>query len=272
VNRYATAPRRAIGCCFDVTLDDAWLGGYLDELFAALPRADRADTTITVDGERGDYRLAIGDDTVLDDSEPFTVVNRLVQRLNTLATASPGFVCAHASGVERNGAAYVFPAHMESGKTTLAAGLVRAGFDYLTDEAVAFDPVTSLIEPYPKPLSLDPGSWSLFPEAEPDPALRHGAALDQWQVPVAALRAGAIGGPCPARFVVFPVYRAGATTEFVAMTRGEALVELARNTFAFNEQGRFALDALARVVRVAECGRLTVGSLDDAVARIEDLG
>ena len=272
MSTYTTVPRRAIGCCFAVELDDAELGAYLDGLFAALPRVDRADTTIGLTGARGCYTLAIGDETVLDDAELFAVVNRLVQRLNALATASPGFVCAHASGVARDGAAYVFPAHMESGKTTLAAGLVRAGFDYLTDEAVAFDPATALIEPYPKPLSLDPGSWPLFPEAEPDPALRHGAALDQWQVPVATLRADAIGTPCPARFVVFPEYRADAVTEFVPMTRGEALVELARNTFAFNEQGRFALDALAEVVRGAECGRMTVGTLAAAIACIEELG
>ena len=44
---------------------------------------------------------------------------------------------------------------MESGKTTLTAGLVRAGFDYLSDEAVAFDWDTLDIVPYAKPLSID---------------------------------------------------------------------------------------------------------------------
>jgi hypothetical protein len=268
---HVIAPKRAIGQTFSITLDDEWLGEHLDVLLAALPRAERAEVAIVVSGEPGGYRVTFDGESVLEDTERSSVVNRLVQRLNALATASPGFVCAHASGVARDGVAYVFPAHMESGKTTLAAGLVRAGFDYLTDEAVAFDPATSLIEPYPKPLSIDRGSWPLFPEGAPDPELEHGKAPDQWQVPVARLRAGAVGSPCRARFVVFPSYREGATTELVPMTRGHALVELAKNTFAFNEQGRVALDALADVVRGAECARMSVGSLDDAVACIEGL-
>jgi hypothetical protein len=88
----------------------------------------------------------------------------------------------------------VFAGVMEAGKTTLVAGLVRAGFGYLTDEAGAIERETLLIQPYPKPLSLEPGSWPLFPELEPQADL----ATDEykayeWQVPTAAIRPGALG-------------------------------------------------------------------------------
>jgi hypothetical protein len=268
---YETIPRRALGCRLVIDVADAALGEYLEVLLAALPVCTNAETVITISVHDGRYGLAVDGTSLLADATRGEVVTRLLQQLNALATASPGFVCAHASGVARNGMGFVFPAHMESGKTTLAAGLVRAGFNYLTDEAVAFDPATGVIEPYPKPLSLDPGSWPLFPELDPGSAALDLGPLEQWQVPVAAIRPDAVAAPCRARHVIFPAYRVGADTVLEPMTRGEGLVELARNTFAFNERGREALAALALVVRAAECSRLTIGTLADAVACITDL-
>ena len=155
---------------------------------------------------------------------------------------------SHAGGVERDGVGFVFPARMESGKTTLTAGLVRTGFRYLTDEAVAFDWETGEIEPFPKPLSIDEGSWFLFPEIVPEPAPGEtGPPVTQWQVPPEAIRAGSTGGPCRARFVVFPEYEAAAETALQPMSRADAIVELAKNTFHFKDHARRALDVLAGV-------------------------
>jgi hypothetical protein len=55
------------------------------------------------------------------------------------------------------------------------------------------------------------------------------------------------------------------------VTRAEALVELAKNTFRFREHPRRALDALALVVREVECYRLCVGDLDEAVDHVAEL-
>jgi hypothetical protein len=166
----------------------------------------------------------------------------------------------------------MFPAHMESGKTTLTAGLVRAWFRYLSDEVVAFDWDTGLVEPFPKPLTVDEGSWYLFPELEPAPAPGETAPPDkQWQVPPRAIRADAVGAPCRVHYVVFPRYEPDADTVLVPMSRGDGLVELAKNTFQFNEHARRALDVLASVVRGAECYRLTVGDLDHACAVVQEL-
>jgi hypothetical protein len=161
---------------------------------------------------------------------------------------------------------------MEHGKTTLTAGLVRAGFGYLTDEAVAIDAATLNIDPYPKPLSLDPGSWSLFPELADERAGRDTLrAPDQWLIPSHAFRGDALGQPCPARFIVYPRYDATARTALEQLDRGEALVELTTNTFKFKDNARESLDVLAETIRGAECYRLTVGELHDAVSAIQSL-
>ena len=59
--------------------------------------------------------------------------------------------------------AVALPGHMEAGKTTLTAGLVRAGLGYLTDEALAFDRETLLVLPIPEAVVDRPRSLAALP-------------------------------------------------------------------------------------------------------------
>jgi hypothetical protein len=129
-----------------------------------------------------------------------------------------------------------------------------------------------MAEPYVKPLSLDPGSWSLFPEVEPR-ADGFGEEPDiyQWQVPARALRGGSIGGRCRVRVIAFPRYDKGAKTQLIPVGRAEALMELAKNTFRFCDRARSSLDTLAEVVRGAACYRLPIGDLETAVRLLADV-
>jgi hypothetical protein len=161
---------------------------------------------------------------------------------------------------------------MEAGKTTLVAALVRAGFGYLTDEAVAFGWDDHNIEPYPKPLSVDPGGWELFPELEPDFDLATDSSkVTQWQLAPSDIRSGTVGRRCAARFVVFPRYENGTETKLESMNRATALIELAKNTFAFKDQAHRALETLDAIVREVECFRLSMGDLDAACELVSGL-
>jgi hypothetical protein len=275
-------PFRALAYEFSLTIEgDDSLGPYAESLFAALPIGAGdvvewlvrpvADADTVVEGGPV-WELVIDGNRHAAVATLARLVPQLVQTLNAFAVPSWHGVACHAGGVARGDAAIVLPANMEWGKTTLTAGLVRAGFSYLTDEAVAFVPGTTTIEPFPKPLSIDRGSWFLFPELEPDaPLASDDYKLDQWQVVPAAFRSDAVGGPASARILVFPRYVEGADTALTPIGRAEALVELAKNTFAFNQKARPALDELAGIVRQVACYRLTVGALDDAVAIVERL-
>jgi hypothetical protein len=90
-------------------------------------------------------------------------------------------------------------------------------------------------------------------------------------VPPRAIRADAVGGAARAALLVFPKYVADASTHLEPISRAEALIEMAKNTFSFRDQSRRALDALAPVVRDAECARLVVGDLDEACAIVAEL-
>ena len=101
--------------------------------------------------------------------------------------------------------------------------------------------------------------------------MRKGYDCVQWQVPATAIRPEALADPCPVVAVVFPRYQAGADTALVPVGRGEALVELAKNTFRFKERGAPELDLLAELARSVECYRLTMGELDGAVDLVAGL-
>jgi hypothetical protein len=70
---------------------------------------------------------------------------------------------------------------------------------------------------------------------------------------------------------VFPKYSDGAETRLTPMRRAEATIELAKNTFRFNERPARSLDALAAAARDAECFRLAVGDLGAAVELVSEL-
>jgi hypothetical protein len=273
---YVTRTCRALEHEFRVSVESERLGAYVDDLFAAFPDGDSPEPeeySIRTAADGADrWTLAVAGEGIDSGVDVTNVLMQLMQAINQRAIDSTDALVVHAGGVERDGVGLVLPAHMESGKTTLTTGLVRAGFRYLSDEAVAFDRDTGRILPYPKPFSLDPGSWPLFPEFEPCvPGTAPGTDVVQWLVPPRAIRRDAVGGGCAARFVVFPRYEAGVATELRAFSRAEATVELARNTFAFREQSRRSLDTVAMIVSEAEVYRMAVGDLHEAVALLDEL-
>jgi hypothetical protein len=265
----------ALALDFSLAVEAEELGAHLEWLLDGFPEPEGVPTQYAVKRGADDpqaVRLVFDEEVVLHAHDSRAFVADLVQWLNQQATKPDYAVTSHAGGVERGGVACVLPAHPESGKTTLTTGLVRSGFNYLTDEAVAFDWDTGAIDPYPKPLSIDPGSQFLFPELVPPlpPGVEERDA-GQWQVPPSAIRPDAVAARCRARYVVFPRYEENETTTLAAIPRSEGLVELAKNTFHFRDHSRRALDSLARVIRDVDCYRLTVGDLDTACALIDEL-
>jgi hypothetical protein len=264
----------ALGFAFELQAHDARLCSYVERLYASFPEPGSAAHHYAVENGAADldYELRFDDDRVGDAEHPESLISTLVHDLNRRALDSSGHLILHAGGVERDGIGVVLPGEMEAGKTTLTAGLVRAGFGYLTDEGVAVDRDTLRIHPYPKPFSIDKGSWPLFPELEPDADLGTDEYKKlQWQVPPADIRADALGRPCTIALIVFPTYEEGAEMSVEPLGRAEALVELAKNTYKFDVQGAPALDVLAEIVRPASCYRLTSGDLDAAIRAVADV-
>ena len=128
------------------------------------------------------------------------------------------------------------PGTSGSGKSTLTAGLARAGLGYLTDELAALDLGSGQLLPYPKPITVKPGSFAVLPELDPDGVpefrSRRGAgrwAGEEWQVAVGGgHRARASDRPCAPRLVVScRASTAGAPTRLTPLSNTEAFLSLA---------------------------------------------
>jgi hypothetical protein len=270
--RHRSDAYRALAYRFVVRSTDERLGRYLARLFGSLHTnpgnsSEPEHEYSVVDGGPGDAPVDLYEDGVLiERATAAMVVEHLLWRVNRhVVDASDRFVLLHAAAAQRGDAGVILPGPSGSGKTTLVAGLVCAGLQYLTDEAAALDPETGMLLPYPKPLSVETGSWNALSDIVPDRPADLGLAMStEWHVEPTSIRADAVGSPCRPRLVVCPTYDADATTELQAISRAEGVALLVENSFNFMEQGRRGLDLLADIVRGVECYRIRFSDLDDA--------
>ena len=134
----------------------------------------------------------------------------------------------------------------------------------MTDEAYAIDPTTLLVQPFPKPLSVDRGSWSVLAGMRPTVQL----TPEQWQVPVTELGVP-IAPPARTSVIISPRYRAGSETRLVPISRARMLLLLAEACFEFEQRAARNLAVLARVTQASRCFLLDIGDLGRAVDLID---
>jgi len=224
------------------------------------------------DARAGTCDLYVGDRRVLQGASPSTAFDLLAwHAMREAVSHSDDFVLVHAGAVSSGGRAIVLPASAGSGKSTLVAGLVRAGMTFYSDEVAAFagDGTVSAV---PRSIVLKPTSIPVF--EPPLPALP--AETAPFLTSTYPLRPGDIGSPeigvpAPVGYIVFPEYEKDATTALEPITRAQTLVEMATQCFNLEEVGGRGLEVLARVVDGAGCYRLRVGDLDSAVEAVRSI-
>lgn len=259
-------PFAAVGWCFTITLDDDVLADELRRVLGALATTRPATSGYSITGSDGALEL-VRDDHRLDAGPTRAhVLATLLWDVNRQAVAATSeHLVLHAGAVAVGGHAVVLPAAMEAGKTTLVTGLVRAGCGYLSDElATVPDPADGngdglQVLPYPKAISLDPGSWPLFPEVEPD-VDRRALSPSQWLLLADDVRAEAtVTDPAPLGTIVLPRHQPGATTSIIRLDPVEALRALVECAFDFLERPAEVLPRLAIVAERVPVHRLVVG-------------
>jgi hypothetical protein len=199
------------------------------------------------------------------------ILSQVINLLNHRVIAeSADTVLIHAAAATNQGVTTLLPAPMESGKTTTVAGLLLRGWQYLSDEAIAIEPGGLRVNGYPKPLSIDGGSWPTLRELRPrDP---FGFFQNQWQVPASSIGVEVKALASPPTLLIAPRYEPQeATTRLDPMSRGNMLKLLAESTFATGAPPRQALRTLARLTDRCQCYSLVVGDLGTAVGLIHEV-
>jgi hypothetical protein len=273
---HATHHFRAVGYRFAFRTTDPALGQLLDDLYAGCVTDEQPETIYSILAEQtatGGPTIYVNDSEVSQRFHGSGVLRFLTWHVNRqVVERSSDYVLLHAGAVSASGAGVVMPAASEAGKTTLVAGLIRAGFQYVTDEIAAIDPRSLALIPYPKPLSIDDGSWDVLKEyAPPTNGVTAAYFGDQWQVNPQSLRADAVSESVAVSLVVLPVYREGSRTIVEPVRRAEAVLAMLRETFEFHKAGGRNLSVLARLLERVGCYRLQSGDLDQACAAVERL-
>jgi len=269
---------RAIDLRFTVETDIPGAFATLDRLLGPF-RDGRSDGTGrtyrlgTSPSEPGRFELRVDGESIQRPASPGSMLDWVIIDVTTEAvTRASDLVCVHASAAALDGRAVVLPAPPDHGKSTTVAGLVRAGWDLLTDEAALFDPHDDLVHPFPRPMMLSDTSMAALPGlAESLPASYEAFRRLDHHLTADDIRPGALGSPSRVAFVVFPSYAPGRTTELVPLARSEALMEMIRGTFNLPRVGGKGVDTLGRVVRAADCYRLHIGALEPAIGLIREL-
>jgi hypothetical protein len=160
------------------------------------------------------------------------------------------YIFVHAGCVAVDGRAIVLPGRTMSGKSSLAAALVRAGADYFSDEYAVLD-ASGAVRPYPRKLSLRPygGGNSI-------------------RTPVEQLGGKRGRGPAQVALVADLQFNADRGWKPQGLTRGQAMIRLFDNTVAARSRPQAALSALEAATHDARWLTGTRGDADETASTL----
>ncbi len=172
----------------------------------------------------------------------------LQDALTQLILPEAAHLVFHAGGVAKGAFGIMLCGQTAAGKSTLAAQLVLAGFDYLTDEAVALAFPEMKMSGFTRPLVLKCGSEFIWESRSPSPGLLLLPGGPAWLAPDWLRRDCAQATAVP-RLILFPVYRSDSDFSVRLLSPAEAAFHLMQhlvNARNLTENGLTAVTRLAQ--------------------------
>lgn len=185
------------------------------------------------------------------------------------------YLVIHAAVVERDGDALLLAADPGSGKSTLCAALVQAGWRLLSDELALVDLASGEVRSIARPISLKNKSIGIVRSLDPSLVFSD-TCPDTAKGDIAHLRpppasVAHIDVPARPRQVIFPKYVADSPLAGEAVGKAHALVELVRHAFNYPMLGATGFDAMVRLLDAAAVHRLRYSSFDQVLPEIDRL-
>lgn len=268
---------RALSYAFRVRTNFPRAGFLLDRLLAPFRAVVSSEVPtydlVRTNGERLPFSLYVDDARVQEVESASSMLDFVLANVTIQAVElMEDFVSFHAAAAAWDRRGIIFPGEPDAGKTTLVAGLTQVGFAYLSDEAALIDPSTGLLHPFPRALAMDAHSVDAIPGLRRKLPPDHDQFMKyRFHVAPDDLRPGAVGRPCRVQYVIAPKYQAGSPTVLEPMSRAEALMTLAENSFNLVRFGGLAVQSLHRVMGSVSGYRLRIGSLEDGIRRVLDV-
>jgi uncharacterized protein (UPF0276 family) len=275
----ASTRYRLLSTTFEVEAPSPALLARLDEALGHLFTSDApVDVFIQVlPTPEGGWLLLENDTVVAEGRQEAGVVPAVKQQLRWRSVACyPSLMSLHAGVVSFGDGCMLLPAPTGSGKTTLTAGLVRAGATYYSDEIAVLDADTLAVIPVPLSLTVKDGSLEpvrqLYPEVDTlTPHVREDSVRVRYLPPPAAALP-ASGASMRARWIVFPQYAANAATSLRPIDRPAALWRLLEESYIpAGSLNRARAESLVGWMREVDCYALPFSSLKRAVDLVRRL-
>jgi HprK-related kinase A len=185
------------------------------------------------------------------------------------------FLMLHSAVLERNGGAMLMPAAPGHGKSTLCAALAHRGWRFFSDEFGLLRPGSNRLVPVPRLMPLKNESIAVMrafaPEAMIGPEIRGTikGTVAHVRPPKASVEDA--GREAPAKWVVFPRWRAGAPLSLTPVAPAEAFMRLATNAFNYEVLGEQGFETIRAVIDTVRCFRLTYSDLGQGIAALDAL-
>lgn len=221
------------------------------------------------------YELVRDGDSIWQGAHLDELVPLLEWAVATTAVKHLGerYLLFHAGAVAHAARGLILPAAKGSGKTTLVAGLLHAGFRYLSDEVAVVDPGGPYLLPFSKSLCIKEGARAvlapLFPQLQTT-ALHHRLSDEPLSYLVPPMDAPA-EHVVAVHFVVLPRYVPHAQTTLVQVSRSTAARALLEQSFNVRSLGPSAVNETLGMLRGTDCFALTMGELPRAVSLVQEL-
>jgi hypothetical protein len=209
-----------------------------------------------------------GQERMFTDPEPRKIFEYAVWDIQYAASLFiRSYLALHAGVVATDGGAVLLPGPQESGKSTLTAALLTKGFQYLSDEVAALDPVTGKAFPYPRLLHLSAKAIEGFPGLASrieDGGLRSRGRFERTLRPEDL--GASVSGPVPIQAIVLLTRDREGEPRMTRMPRSETVEKMAENAFNLHLYGARGVVFLSRIAADAETYVLEGGT---AIERAE---
>ncbi len=192
-----------------------------------------------------------------------------------IASHSHQYLIIHASVVERNGQAFIFPGTPGSGKSTLCAALVSRGWRLLSDEMTLLSVNDGCVYPVPRPISLKNRSIDVIQDFAPDAVIGEvfkntaKGSIGHVRPSDDSVALGEI--PAQPAKLIFPKYERDSNTVLTPLSKSRALLKAAENCFNYNILGLKGFTSLSNLIDASDCYEFKYSHLEEAVALFTDL-
>lgn len=190
------------------------------------------------------------------------LVEHAVWRLHAdVPKRSRDFVFLHAGAVASQGRALLIPGVADAGKSSLVVALLEHGFEYLSDELGAIDPITRRVYAFPKRISLDGQALRHLDGLGDRLVDREGSGMTLSQRFVRPQDVGAsVADPAGPGWIVFLGSDRSGDPRLDALSRAEAAERMAANSFNLYRYRERGIVLLSHVAKEAPAFELRGGS------------